>query len=100
MEVCEICNKQINKNRYNFHLKSKSHLKNEMKMKKSTEKVEQEDENDVNEERDEDEIDENEEQEQTQYNLHRLMNICLILITFHSKFKKKINQKRLNKTNH
>ena len=40
MEVCEICNRSINKHKMNFHLKSKIHLKNEMKMKKSTENVE------------------------------------------------------------
>ena len=68
MEFCRCCKKTMSKHKLNFHLKSKFHLKNEMKMGKSTEKVEQEDENDVNEERDEDENDVNEEQEQTQYN--------------------------------
>ena len=66
MEVCEICNRSINKHKMNCHLKSKMQLKNEMKMKKSTENVEHENQDEV-ETRDE-EIDEDEEEEETKCN--------------------------------
>ena len=68
MNFCTFCNKQINKHRYNFHLKSKFHLKNEMKMKKSTENVEHENQEEVETHEDNKEIDEVENEEETKYN--------------------------------
>ncbi len=65
MEFCECCNKTINKHKLNYHLKSKFHLKNEMKMKKLTENVENED---VETHEDNEEIDEVENEEETKYN--------------------------------
>lgn len=67
METCEICNKTMSKPKLNYHLKSKTHLKNELKMKKLTENVEHEDV-ETHEDNEEIDEDENENEEETKYN--------------------------------
>ena len=67
MEFCQCCNKTMSKPKLNYHLKSKTHLKNELKMKKLTENVENEDV-ETHEDNEEIDEDENENEEETKYN--------------------------------